>query len=394
MDPTTQRPTNPSSPLQPSPALHSNDGITSKTASIFTTYHLSSAQATPNTRRDYIQKETYASDFSKLVNSFAGHGVSAPEAELITLEIIAKVLTYDQLTNNQKITLPTRMLSNANIIELKPFIVKVIELADGNMAYLFEPAISEGEGADYSPILSFRGTSAKHAPGSLKADLGFKAVKPAIFSTEMFPSPQVGRSVYKDNESQAKINSILTATYKKYGKVIFTGHSLGGKLASSFALESGNYTNIKKLIVFNAPGISIEQQRFYKSLGSSSFPALSITTKGDVIGNSIAMRRFFNKKIVLTPTGIKLDPFKAHQICVVAGNLIGASVTTSNALKPRKILKAVRIVLYITLIGVAAAAIYRLGLILIAASVEHKFNKFKKNVEYQRAFGIILKPKS
>jgi hypothetical protein len=390
MEPLSSRLSNEISTSGSSPKESSNDSISSLARPIFNTYHLSSAQASPLIRREYVQNQGFIDDFSKLLDAFRSGHLNPSEAEIATLEIVAKVLSYDQLIHNEEIRLPARTLSNPNHLEFKPFIIKIIELVDGNRAYLFEPKIKDGEKPDCSPILSFRGTSVKAAPGSLKADLGYAAVSPGILSTEMFPSPEVGSSVVNDSTSAATISDVLRETSLKYGKVILTGHSLGGKLASSFSMASGNYTKVKKLISFNAPGVSKAEQVSYQYLGASAFPALSVTTKGDIIGNSISSRRFFNRQITIDPKDIKLSPISAHQVCVAAGNNLAINIKESRSLKTRKILRVARIISYILVIGVLAWVTSRLALLAIAKIVENKHANHVKDREFNAAFGIVL----
>ncbi len=338
------------------------------------TGHLSSNQTSVLSPRPYLQAGIYE-DLIPIVAQVKSGILSVEKANLIVHELIAKVLAYEVLDPDQTIFLPTLVDDSFIFCPFKPLF---INLHDGNAAYLLLP---EATDLGISPILSFRGTSPTSSSGSIKANIGFSAIRAGLFSTEMFPTWDAGRNVIeKDHHLITHI--LADCASRGYGKCTLTGHSLGGKLASSFAVEGTNAQYVKEVIAFNSPGVSSSDLNRYNRL-TEKFKASVYTTQNDAI-NFFCRTRFLGEKFTITPRDIPLKTI-ADQHCRCILSSADCNITTETARKTmNKFRKGLRILSYICVVGFVAAIAWRIfGLCLpaLAAKALHakgSWNKLKR----------------
>ncbi len=328
-----------------------------------------SVQTSPLTPRPKAL-EQIAKTFEDIVEKSVGNPDFGPRGELIIHEILSKVLAYDLLNPNEPIRIPVlidKLIDGAIIrtFELRSFTPIAIPLSDGNMAYLFRPVELE---AGVSPILIFRGTDAVNASGSLRADLGFSALTAHIFTTDISPQIDVGRSIIKKDGE--KIAKLLRSVYQTYGRVVIGGHSLGGKLASSFAIDRDNARFVKEIITFNAPGVTKAELAKYEGLGQGKFTSRTCTVKGDIIGNGIGHKRFFGEKHILHPDGSSLSLSDRHTKCVLSDP---ATVDVVKSTGKTVMMRRLKIVKYALLpLSITIGIITRIGFIFLALLIELK----------------------
>ena len=270
----------------------------------------------------------------------------------------------------------------------------MINLTDGNAAYLFIPAQAN---LGLSPILSFRGTDPGEVSGSIIADVGFVSIIPAICSAKLFPSPKVGETVLANDT--LKIKSLLEYCNTIYGKCTLIGHSLGGNLASRFSVEGTNAQYVKELNTFNAPGVSDTELTKYHNL-EQRFPATAYTSESDPI-NLIAENGFFGTKKIITPHDIDLKKQDPHGTCILGSQDFRStnihSAPPLNKWGWKKIACCATIAPAILML--VCSILWRIGLIIVAIGAEtyHKFgsgNKVKNAHNAARIYegGLGLQP--
>jgi hypothetical protein len=397
--------------LEASPQIGSSDSIRRRTASIFEsrilndseeattaqvdTTRYTSADATSLAPRE-DELEEIQEDFQKILKSAnkkiekaQGNPIAIEEIKnrynLMVYEIISKVLSYDLLSPNEKIKIPAFVNGKFVAHNFEPI---YINLVDGNGAYVFIPEARQEK--DIAPILSFRGTVANHAFGTVRADLGIKAVSSNFLSTDIVPMIDVGRIVV---EKEGKlIEDVLKEVDKEHGKLILMGHSLGGKLASSFAIDKENYKYVKELYTFHAPGLSKSELAKYESLGGEEkFSATSCTVKGDLAGNTIGGKRFFGKKYVIDPKKLPLSLIEKHTRCVISNNESEVTCLEADYRAMTTQRKIKRVLKFTLIFPIVFAITMRLGYILLALTVEAAYacnfkNRFKKSNESNKSY--------
>ncbi len=305
--------------------------------------------------------------------------------KLMCYEIISKVLAYDLLNPSETVKIPVFVNGQ---FEIRWFEPTFINLVDGNGAYLFIPRLIGRENS-IPPLLVFRGTDAKHSFGSLRADLGFRALTSHLLSCDILPPIDVGRTVVERDGTH--VQTILRAVHAKYGKLILMGHSLGGKVASSFSIDKENYDFVKEVYTFHSPGVTKSELAKYESLPQEKkFSATACTIKSDLIGNGIGHKRFFGKKFILDPKELPLSLAEKHTRCVIsqASNIRCITADHRPMTTQRKIK---RILKYATLVPIALAIISRLGYFFFALTIEFAYicglnNPFKETDQNSRIF--------
>ncbi len=328
------------------------------------TGHLSSSQASPLSPRKYLENGLHE-DFINIMTAVKNKEITLAEGEIIKLELISKILSYDVLPTI--LTLPTII---DNSYQLITFSVEIMLLHDGNRGYNILPMSGKDK---ISPIMLFQGTSIKTSSGSLVADLGFSAIKQDLFSLEFFPAHDVGRQVVEKGSTY--ISNLLKSNQERgFKKSIMTGHSLGGKLASSFAIDGQNPEYIDLVITFNAPGITKNELDKYRQL-EKPFEALAYTTEGDYIGNLIAPRRFYKKQITIQPKDIPLKLKTKHTTCVLSSKDYTLKIEAPPLTRTR--LKLLRTFLRFILVGFIVSFAYRFFVLLIPAIAVEIIHKTK-----------------
>ena len=331
------------------------------------TAHLSSKQACGTIPRPYLTSGL-AEDVIKIVTAVSNTELTAEKADSMIHEVTAKILGYDALSPYTNIMLPVLVGETYNFF---PFEVIPIILTDGMKACVFLPKYK----TDILPIIVFRGTTPKTNFSSVRADAGFPAIIPALFSGEVFPSLEVGRNIVKDNALMMSklLDSIASNGFEK---CILMGHSLGGTLASKFAIADNNLKYVKKLISFNAPGVSRAEVTKYKSLITDKFEAISYQTKGDLV-SLVASRKFLGKKITIQPHDIPLTITDLHSHCILSSN--HSTINESEAPRPRKLLKAIRILGWITGVNLVLTIAWRIFVLIVPALCIEIYHRCKKD---------------
>ncbi len=335
------------------------------------TAKLSSKQACGTSPRPYLEHELIE-DFISIMSEVKSGNLTIDDADLRIHEVICKVLSYDLLDPNKDLLIPVYQNNSYHLIHFRPIL---LTLVDGNVGYFLLP--HEAAIGEVSPIMMFRGTSLNSSSGSLRADMGFSAILPALISREVFPSLEVGRRVVHEN--QKFISDLLRDCIDRgHKKVIFLGHSLGGTLASKFSVADSNAQYVEKLSVFNAPGVSKSDLAKYQSLGKHQFSATSYQTEGDYI-NLIASRRFLGIKKTIQPLDIALNKSDLHSNCVFSS--VKYIIKTTNVPCTRKALKIIRTIGWITGINLVLAVAWRFFVLVIPALTVELYHAYKKRGE-------------
>lgn len=316
----------------------------------------------------------------KQIRKDANEGrIPLQRAKLMVHELLSKVLAYDTFSSNTIIKIP--VLTGTKFKSL-PYKTAFLNLVDGNAAYLLRPLDKRAP-----PIVLFRGTDATYSFGSLRADLGMTALTSHIFSSDIAPPIDVGRTVIQRDGKFIK--EILENVSKDYGKCILMGHSLGGKLASSFAINGINHQFISEVYTFNSPGVTKEELNKYEQLGRP-FEATACTVEGDWIGNGIGFKRFFGVKHVIDPKGLSLSRAKLHTTCLLSTDAKVEIIEADHrAMTKGRIVK--RVIKYSFIVPIALAILSRVGYILLALIVEGVYasgfnDPLKKEHESGRMF--------
>ncbi|NER38957.1 MAG: DUF2974 domain-containing protein [Oscillatoria sp. SIO1A7] len=117
------------------------------------------------------------------------------------------------------------------------------------------------ENSDKKPVLAFKGTDPKKL-GDVKADFNLKAV---------------GFDAFHDNKE--KIEDLINKAGEE--KVDVTGHSLGGALAQHAGAAFPS--KIRRLVTFQAPGITQKQARGYNKGEDKIEEIVHHIAKGDIV---------------------------------------------------------------------------------------------------------------
>jgi len=138
------------------------------------------------------------------------------------------------------------------------------DAGDGLVAYRLLPRNK----ADAPSVILFRGTDPKASDIAADADAG-----------------GIGRQTFKNHQTQIE-KLVLDAKSSSKGKVVLTGHSLGGALAQWTIADPLLTGSINAVYTFNSPGISkADADEFDKTAsGMKNKPKVQhYTTRGDVV---------------------------------------------------------------------------------------------------------------
>ncbi|MCH9631526.1 MAG: hypothetical protein S4CHLAM37_15490 [Chlamydiia bacterium] len=192
------------------------------------------------------------------------------QRELLTNEILTKVVAYRELQKKQKVVVP--IVTKDGVPKVIAYKVdQVIDLGGGMPAFGLVP---KNKNAEAPPILLFRGTDLSGSGkgnASVLADLDLNGPGYVVFQS----------SEDEIHNWLVKVNSI----YNKKTRVL--GYSLGGSFVQytclfqkDFVSKDVNFPNV----AFNEPGVSEEVAAKWKELPQSEKPALmGYVTEGDVV---------------------------------------------------------------------------------------------------------------
>ena len=189
--------------------------------------------------------------------------------DLVTAEILAKVLAYRDLKKGMRIKVPTL---NANqTLDLVPYEVDHVFNLWNKVRAFGLINVKKGCGA---PILLFRGTDfsflSKGGRASIISDLDPKGP---------------GRSLYE----KAKPNLIkwLQGVKKRKGKARLIGHSLGGVILAYTLIHNNELISTRPHQIsyaFNFPGISLDLSEKWQCVVESKRPTFKgFICRGDVV---------------------------------------------------------------------------------------------------------------
>ena len=210
-------------------------------------------------------------ELSKRLFKLAIENVNDPQVcELISFEILAKVMAYRDLKENTIIEMGIR--NKKGQLEVVQFVVDTIfDLWKSHVAFGLYP---KSHSKEHHPILLFRGTDF-----SLISESG----RASIISDLDPDGP--GRRLF--NNSRTNIRHWMSQMANTGKKVRVIGHSLGGALALYTLLHEHEYLAKETWLTsyaFNPPGISEELLDEYLSIPKKEKPPfVTYVTRGDII---------------------------------------------------------------------------------------------------------------
>ena len=220
---------------------------------------------------------------------------SAVVSELATAEILAKVLAYRNLSENDEIWIPTRV--DEDRIDYVLFKIDTIfDLWKKHAAFGLIPQ----DRGDIPPLLLFRGTD-------------FSILSPqgrASIISDLDPDGP-GRRLFYNSRSDIKQWLQQVSHFGQKARVI--GHSLGGVLASYTVLyeyECVSKNPLYPSYAFNSPGVSPDLVDEWNEIPVSERPAFStFVTRGDIVSK---FGKLFGDCYELF-TNTPLSPMIAHE---------------------------------------------------------------------------------
>jgi len=311
----------------------------------------------------YEKYKSLASEIVEKMQRDPTRGVS------IATELIAKILSYSRLPPDTVVPIPTQCEGRLVLAEYRPLL---IDLTDGNAAYLFVPTKTSPKEA--RPILTFRGTSPQHASGSVRADLGIHSATSNFLSLSAIPEIDFGRNIIATDGK--RLTNLIADAESRYGKVTVTGYSLGGSLAAKVAMDKKNYRFIDKVVTFNAPcgGSSADLRKFEHLVRKGELAedfGEAYAVEGDSVGNSFGFENFIGRKFLISvKDGKSRDATALHGEC-----LLGKEFELS-AVRPTNNDWNIGMLFFRTIcapVYIATWIISRFSLLLVSASIEAYF---------------------
>ncbi|MCK4934680.1 MAG: hypothetical protein KAR79_03745 [Simkaniaceae bacterium] len=213
--------------------------------------------------------------------------------ELITAEIIAKILAYRNLHKDDQVYIPT--LNELGQTELKKYTVdKVFDLWNKVSAFGLR-------GESSAPILIFRGTDLSLTTEGGRASMisDFDPIGP-------------GKTLFDHAESN--ILEWLQEMCQNTKKARLVGHSLGGAFVTYALLSTSKYISNKAHEIsyaFNYPGVSLELSSKWDLIPEESRPNFKgFISRGDVISKL----GFLFGDIYELSINNRLSPILAHEL--------------------------------------------------------------------------------
>ena len=215
-------------------------------------------------------------------------------ADLMTAEILAKVLAYRDLSIGESIPIPT-LEANEKIVKTSYIVDKIFFLWNKVRAFGLV-SLQKGK----APILLFRGTDF-----SLTSEGG----RASIISDLDPKGP--GRTLFESAEKN--LYRWLKAISLEKGKVRAIGHSLGGVIVSYTLLSIPHFLSNKPYecsYAFNSPGVSKDLVKKWQRLPDCEKPNYkSIVYRGDVISK---FGQLFGNVFEVS-LNQPLSPIRAHE---------------------------------------------------------------------------------
>jgi len=192
---------------------------------------------------------------------------SSKLSELLTAEVLAKVLAYRDLQENTRISLPT--LDSSMHIQMVEYVVDtVFDLWHRHVAFGLVPT------TNHTPILLFRGTHF-----SLRSESGR-----ASLLADIDPDGP-GRRLFYNSRSDIKHWLMQLSHQGRNPRVI--GHSLGGVLAIYTSIYEHNLLAKAPYCLsyaFNPPGVSEDLLEIWNEIPLEEKPSFkTFVARGDVI---------------------------------------------------------------------------------------------------------------
>lgn len=230
---------------------------------------------------------------------------------VMTMEIVTKTLTYSRIGYEEFIEIPIFIDGKSRLVNYK---ARVIDLGQGNLAYLFIP--SDNQKAP--PILTFRGTCPSSDPETIRSTLGARGLW-GLVSGLYF---DIGASDVSRNKEQ--LIAILKELNTREGpKPWIGGHSLGAAIAQRLMVEEPVYHLVDRLIAFNSPSMSRSITEKWNALEDQGIvrkdQAEIYNTEGDRIVNHHFYcphlnHYFIGKKYLFVPD--TTEQVRSHTSCV------------------------------------------------------------------------------